>query len=146
MSHKRIKVLYIEDDPADVDFVQSALQQTVCDGFELSVMDDGEQAVKFVEGDEKFKALPRPQLVLLDLNLPKVSGKEILKALKSKDLFKKVPVIIFSTSAARPDVEETYALGASGFITKPMNFDGYKSVMKKLHDYWLTVCTVPEKN
>lgn len=143
VDEKKINLLYVEDDEADVDFVQTALRQTNCRGFSIHVVADGEEALKFFGRDEKFKHMPMPQIVLLDLNLPKIGGKELLRRLKATENLKRIPVVILSTSSVERDVNEAYALGASGYVTKPDNFDGYKEVMKQMHDYWTEVCELP---
>ena len=146
MRRSKINVLYIEDDEADVEFIQSALHATNSGGFEIRVLEDGEQALKFLNRHKEFKNDPAPSLVLLDLNLPKVHGKDVLRRLKESDEFKHVPVVVLSTSSVQADIDETYGIGASGFITKPANFEGYKAAVKQIHDYWTSVCSLPHEN
>lgn len=140
---KKLNVIYVEDDEADVDFVRSALSATSSEGFNITVLEDGEQAVNFFKQNGDSNGFIAPHLVFLDLNLPKVSGFSVLKHIKASDHFKEIPVVVLSTSQVVADVKEAYRIGANGFVTKPANFDGYKETMKRIHDYWLKACVLP---
>lgn len=137
MPIKPVDILYVEDDVMDVDIAKTALG-LVCEPhlYNMAVMEDGEKAVKFIENPENPSGSPRPDLILLDLNLPKVHGREVLRKIKGSKDYKNVPVIVLSTSRVQRDIDETYELGACAYLTKPNELDGYKETFKAICDFW----------
>lgn len=148
MKTDSMEVLYIEDDAADVDFAQMAFREVGGENIKLNVVMDGEQAVKSlgINGSSGVKNPVKPTLVLLDLNIPKVHGKELLKLIKKSDHLNKTPVVILSTSEYQKDIDETYRLGASGYFTKPADFDEYKEIFQAIYNYWGQKAKLPSKN
>ena len=129
---RAINILYVEDDDADVDLVRTALKHIDRHDVAIEVAGDGEQALDRVNRPGGS----RPDLVLLDLNLPRIHGREVLNEIRSAERWKTVPVLILSTSKVQDDVDEAYALGATAYVVKPADFHEYKAVMKSICDFW----------
>ena len=147
MAKSRIDVLYVEDDASDAEFVRTALKESGDDcRITLRIVEDGEEALKYLKKVEPHEGAMTPDLVLLDLNLPKVSGKQVLKEMKASPNLRRTPVVIFSTSEVQVDVDETFEAGACGYITKPSGFDRYRDVVKMLTDYWSKASSVPSRS
>ena len=104
---------------------------------------DGEQALAFLRREGAYAEAPRPKLVLLDLNLPRKDGREVLEELKSDSTLSRIPVIVLTTSAAESDILHSYDLQANCFITKPLDLDEYFSVVRSIEDFWLTTARLP---
>jgi len=141
-----MEVLYIEDDEADVDFVRTVLNDLGYNDFNITVVEDGEEAIKFLTKEGPYAKVISPDLILLDLNLPKINGKEILKHIKRSANLKNIPVIIFSTSGVQEEVDETYQLGSSGYFKKPNTYEGYKKIFGAIYAYWTANALLPSKN
>ncbi len=144
MTH-RIKVLLVEDNQADVELMTETMEMSkiLCD---LAVVNDGEQALKYLrrEGDEYANA-SRPDLIFLDLNLPMVSGYEVLEVIKNDDSLKKIPVVILTSSTAEEDICNSYNLHASAYVNKPVDLTGFSQIVQAIDDFWLTVVKYPKK-
>lgn len=131
-----MKVLFIDDNEADRRIVKEAF--AACgEDIVLYTAEDGEMALRFLGHEGEFVEMPKPDLILLDLNLPGAHGKEILKEIKSRPETKGIPVIIFTSSAFQQDVCESYRLNASCFINKPMRYTELVSQIKRLCDFWV---------
>ena len=133
-------ILLVEDLPADAGLVRAALQEGrfFCS---LDVVEDGEQALAYLRG-----AIPgsrRPDLVLLDLNLPRLNGRDVLRALKDDPDLRTVPVVVLTTSDVERDIEASYSLGAVGFVTKPLDVSEFFQAIHAIEDYWFTVVRLP---
>jgi CheY-like chemotaxis protein len=137
-----LEILLVEDNPAD-----ARLTREVFEGGRLSthlnVVADGEQAIAFLRREGIYEAAPRPKLVLLDLNLPRKDGREVLEELKSDRVLCRIPVIVLTTSAAESDILRSYELQANCFITKPLDLDEYFSVVRAIEDFWLSTARLP---
>ena len=144
---KPVDILYVEDDELDVDLVKTALD-VVCESnqFEMDVAEDGERALRLLMGAGDGHAVRKPDLILLDLNLPGVHGLELLKIIKTSAELSKIPVVIFSTSAAPPDVDESYRLGACGYLVKPHELQAYRETFKALSAYWFQNVVLPSQS
>ncbi|WP_426571549.1 response regulator [Aquihabitans sp. McL0605] len=138
------RILLVEDDPGDVLITRESLaeSQVACD---LSVVDDGQMALDYLHKRGAYADAPTPHLVLLDLNLPKVSGHEVLAEVKGDPDLAPIPVIVLSTSAADEDVLQTYALHANAFITKPVDFDRFHDVVRSIDHFFLNVAQLPRR-
>jgi two-component system, chemotaxis family, response regulator Rcp1 len=137
-----IEILLVEDNPGDVRLTQEALK----DGKilnNLSVVSDGVEAMAFLLREGKFTDAPRPELILLDLNLPKKDGREVLAEIKSQPDLKRIPVVILTSSAAEQDIVKSYNLHANCYITKPVDLDQFIHVVKSIEQFWLTVVKLP---
>jgi two-component system, chemotaxis family, response regulator Rcp1 len=137
-----LEILLVEDNPAD-----ARLTREVFEGGRLSthlnIVADGEQALAFLRREGIYEAAPRPKLVLLDLNLPRKDGREVLEELKSDRVLGRIPVIVLTTSAAESDILRSYELQANCFITKPLDLDEYFSVVRAIEDFWLSTARLP---
>lgn len=139
---KPLEVLLVEDDEDDVLLTREALKDSKVI-VSMSVAQDGEEALKRLRRQPPFETAPVPELVLLDLNLPRVSGREVLKELKSDPALKKIPVVVLTTSAADTDVLKCYDLGANCYITKPVDFEQFQRIIKVIDEFWLTIVKLP---
>ncbi len=138
-------VLLVEDDPGDVLIAQEALKASQLTS-KLTVVPDGVEAIKYLRRENGYSGVPRPDLILLDLNLPKKSGHEVLAEVKADPALRKIPVVVLTTSGAAEDVLRSYDLHANVFVTKPVDFDHFTSVIKQIDDFFLTVAQLPPGN
>jgi two-component system response regulator len=142
-----IDILYIEDDELDVQLARSALEHVCSPGlFNLSVVDDGEKALQFLKKHEPYEKTAFPDIVLLDLNLPKVQGRDILRFIKETSDLKKIPVIVLTTSQLQEDIDASYTLGANGYLTKPSELAEYRAKFKAICDFWIGRASLPTKS
>lgn len=139
---KPIDILLVEDNPADIRLTQEAFKQTAIANH-LHVVRDGAEAVVFLEQTDRFAHAPRPDMILLDLNLPKKDGREVLAWIKQSSKFKSIPVVILTTSKAEEDIAHTYQHHANCFITKPVDLDEFLEVVKRIEQFWLTIVQLP---
>ena len=141
-SHRPARVLLVEDNEADVRLTREALREAG-DDVRLSTVADGEQALAFLRRQGGFAEAPRPDLVLLDLNLPRKNGLEVLDELRADPALVQLPVIVLTSSAARPDVEAAYACGANAFVVKPHELDAFMDLIDAIRGFWLEVAQLP---
>lgn len=139
-----IEVLLVEDSPADVRLTQEALKEEKLH-VNLSVAADGVEAMAFLRREGEYARAPRPDLILLDLNLPKKDGREVLREIKSDEGLKNIPVVILTVSEAEEDVIKTYNLHANCYITKPLDLNQFSKVVKSIKDFWLTIVKLPSR-
>lgn len=144
-AEKNIEILLIEDNPGDVRLTLEALKEGRINN-KVQVMSDGEQAVDYLKRDAGSESRPLPDLILLDLNLPKLSGREVLEIIKADEALKHIPVIILTTSRAEDDILKSYQHYANCYITKPVDFEQFALVVKKLEDFWFSIVRIPHKN
>ena len=139
---KRIEILLVEDNPGDVELTLEALEDSKLSN-RIHVVDDGEKAMAFLRNEAPYAGMPRPDLVLLDLNLPRKDGREVLEEIKGDAKLRRTPVVILTSSAAETDVLRSYDLGANCYITKPMNLERFLEVVRNVHDFWLSIVVLP---
>ena len=139
---RAVEILLVEDNPGDVRLTQEALKEGKVAN-NLHVAMDGMEALAFLKAEGKFKERPRPDLVLLDLNLPKKDGREVLEEIKNDDALKKIPVVVLTTSQDEADILKTYKLHANCYITKPVDLDQFIKVVRSIEDFWLTLVKLP---
>ena len=137
-------VLLVEDDPGDVLIAEEALKASRLKS-KLTVVPDGVEALKYLRHEDGYQDVDRPDLILLDLNLPKKSGHEVLAEVKSDPELRRIPVVVLTTSGADEDVELSYDLHANVFVTKPVDFDHFTEVVKQIDDFFLSVASLPQK-
>jgi two-component system, chemotaxis family, response regulator Rcp1 len=137
-----IDVLLVEDSPGDVRLTQEALLDAN-QAVHLHVVTDGVEAMQFLRREGRHADAPVPDLILLDLNLPRMDGREVLAQIKEDDRLKTIPTIILTTSAAESDITKSYRLQANCYLTKPVQFDAFESVVKSINDFWLTRVKLP---
>jgi CheY-like chemotaxis protein len=139
------EILLVEDNPADVRLTQEVLRRGGR-AHHLNIARDGEQAMKMLRREGEYKALPTPDLILLDLNLPRKDGREVLAELKEDPRLRSIPVVILTTSRADRDVTTCYSLHANSYITKPVDLGEFESLMRELEKYWLGMVVLPPKS
>jgi len=137
-----VEILLVEDNPGDVRLTKEALREGKVYN-NLHWAKDGVEALEFLRQEGKHSAAPRPDIILLDLNLPKKDGREVLASIKNDDRFKQIPVVILTTSEAEEDVLRSYELHANCYITKPVDLDKFIVVVQSIDRFWLTVVTLP---
>jgi CheY-like chemotaxis protein len=137
-----IDILLVEDNPADVELTLEAFEQSGVDS-KLYVTTNGVDALRFLRREGEFAHVPRPAMVLLDLNLPRKGGREVLSEIKRDDGLKTIPVVVLSSSAAVDDVVASYGLHANSYIQKPTNFSRFLDIVKTLDAFWFNVVSLP---
>ena len=137
-----VEILLVEDNPGDAELTAMALMEgKVCN--HLSVVSDGVEALAFLRGESPYENPPRPDLILLDLNLPKKDGREVLKEIKESPSLRTIPVVILTTSSSDADVLQSYHLHANCYISKPVDLDGFIKVVQSIDNFWLSVVKLP---
>jgi CheY-like chemotaxis protein len=139
-----IQILLVEDDPGDVLITREAFADNKVRN-ELSVVSDGEAAMAFLRREEEFADAPRPDLILLDLNLPRKAGHEVLAEIKSDSDLQRIPVVVLTTSDAEEDILRSYDLHANAYVTKPVDFDRFLDVVRQIDDFFVTVVKLPTR-
>jgi two-component system, chemotaxis family, response regulator Rcp1 len=142
LSRQPVEILLVEDSPGDVCLTQEGLKSARVRN-RLSVVSDGEQAISFLERKQPFEQAPRPHLILLDLNLPKLNGREVLARIRKDPSLKHIPVVILTTSDAESDILASYELQASSYVTKPVGFEQFMHAIKTIESYWLELVKLP---
>jgi chemotaxis family two-component system response regulator Rcp1 len=139
-----IRILLIEDNPGDVRLTQEALSEGRLDN-EILIARDGEEGLDCVYSRGKFAGYPRPDIILLDLNLPRIDGQEVLRIIKTDSSLRRIPVIVLTTSKAEEDILRAYDLDANAYITKPVDVDEFLKVIRATEDFWLAIVKLPSK-
>jgi CheY-like chemotaxis protein len=139
-----IEILLVEDSAGDVRLVQENLKESKVRNA-LNVVGDGMEAMAYLRKEGKYKDAPRPDLVLLDLNLPKKDGRQVLKEMKSDENLKCIPVVVLTISKAEEDIMKSYSLHANAYISKPVDLNQFLKVVKAIEEFWLTVVKLPVK-
>jgi chemotaxis family two-component system response regulator Rcp1 len=137
-----IEILLVEDNPGDVRLCQEALKDSKVLN-NLHVTADGVEALEFLRRQGKFADAIRPDLILLDLNLPRKDGREVLAEIKEDEYLRRIPVVILTVSSAEEDILRTYNLHANCYITKPVDFDQFTKVVQQIEDFWFTIVKLP---
>jgi len=137
-----VEILLVEDNPGDERLTREALREGKV-YHNLHWVKDGVQAMEFLRRQGKYANVPRPDIVLLDLNLPKKDGREVLEEIKTDEDLKRIPVVVLTTSKAEEDVLRTYNLHANCYVTKPVDLEKFIVVVKSIDVFWLTVVTLP---
>jgi len=139
---KVIDVLLVEDDPGDVLMTREAFEHYKIRN-KLHVVSDGEEAVQFLRREGEYADAVRPDLILLDLNLPRVDGREVLALVKGDEKLRSIPVVVLTTSEAEEDILKSYHLHANAYVTKPVDFDRFLDVVRKIDEFFVTVVKLP---
>ena len=139
---QKFEILLVEDNPGDAFLTREALREGRF-AHTLSVVEDGEEAMHFLRKQGKYQDAPRPDLILLDLNLPKMDGRELLAEIKEDTQLRHIPVIVLTTSDARQDVWGAYKLHANCYLTKPIQMEDFLQKVRSVEDFWLTVVKLP---
>ncbi len=139
---KRMNILSVEDNPGDVRLIKESIRGGKAANC-LHVVQDGMEALLFLHCEGKFADVPRPDLILLDLNLPKKDGREVLAEIKADEQLRKIPVVVLTTSQADEDILKAYGLNANCYVTKPMDLEDFMRVVKSIEEFWLTIVRLP---
>jgi CheY-like chemotaxis protein len=137
-----VEILLAEDNPGDVKLTRKALEQGKLVN-NLHVVTDGVETMQYLRNEGEFADTPRPDLILLDLNMPRKDGRDVLEELKGDDDLKRIPVVVLTSSDAEEDVVKSYELHANAYLTKPVDFDGFLEVINTLEEFWLEVVKLP---
>ncbi len=137
-----VEILLVEDNPGDVRLTQEAIKEDKMIA-NLHVVIDGQEAMAFLRNEGNFTDAPCPDLILLDLNLPKKDGREVLADIKKDETLKQIPVVVLTTSQSEEDILKAYKLNANCFITKPVDMDQFVKVVKAIDNFWFTVVKLP---
>ncbi|KOX27516.1 chemotaxis protein CheY [Saccharothrix sp. NRRL B-16348] len=137
-----IDVLLVEDDPGDALMTQEAFEHHKIRN-QLHVVRDGVEALEFLRRQGPYEDAPRPGLILLDLNLPKMDGREVLAEIKADETLRPIPVVVLTTSEAEEDILRSYNLHANAYVTKPVDFDRFIEVVRQIDDFFVTVVKLP---
>lgn len=138
------EVLLVDDNPADIDLTREVLANSKRH-FHVNVMTDGEEAISFLRREGGHATAPTPDLVVLDLNLPRRDGRQVLSDIKSDPALAKIPVVIFTTSQAQSDISRSYDLGANCYLRKPGNLQDFIAVVQSMADFWLGFASLPQR-
>jgi CheY-like chemotaxis protein len=137
-----VEILLAEDNSGDVTHTRKALEKgNIINN--LHVVTDGVEALAFLNQEGAYADKPRPDLVLLDLNMPRKDGRDVLETVKNDDQLKRIPVVVMTSSEAEEDILQSYDLHANAYLTKPVDFDGFIDIVERIEDFWLTVVKMP---
>jgi two-component system response regulator len=139
---KPAEILLVEDSPTDVLLAQEALEHAKVLNT-LHIVNDGVEALAFLRRQPPYVDVPRPDLILLDLNLPRKDGREVLAEVKNDETLKRIPVVVLTTSRAEEDIFKAYGLHANCYVTKPVDFDQFAEVVKAIESFWFTIVALP---
>ena len=141
---KPVEILLVEDNEGDVGLIEEVFEEAKIRN-NLHVAEDGEEAMLYLHGEGKFSGSPRPDIILLDLNLPKKDGREVLREIKEDNNLRNIPVVIITTSNAEKDILRAYGLHANAYINKPLDFDQFIKVVESIGNFWLEIVKLPTK-
>lgn len=140
----KIKILLVEDNPADADLTRETLESSKILS-ELDVVCDGIEAMAYLRREGNYAKAPRPDIILLDLNLPRKDGREVLADLKADPALRRIPVIVLTSSETEEDVLRSYDLQASAYVTKPVDLAGFGKIVRAIEGFWFSVVTFPPR-
>jgi CheY-like chemotaxis protein len=138
----KVEILLVEDNPGDVRLITKAFEECRLRNH-ISVVEDGVEAVAFLHRQGNYASAPRPHLILLDLNLPRKSGREVLEEIKADPKLRRIPVVVLTTSSAEQDLLRSYNLHANCYISKPVDLEQFVVVVRSIEDFWLSVVRLP---
>jgi two-component system, chemotaxis family, response regulator Rcp1 len=144
MNVRPVQILLVEDNPGDARLTQEVFKLNKMPKT-LSVVEDGVEALAFLRQEGKYADAPRPDLILLDLNLPKKDGRQVLAAIKSDTSLRRIPVVVLTTSRDQEDILHAYDLNANCFLTKPVDFDQFAKLVEAIEEFWLKVVELPKE-
>jgi CheY-like chemotaxis protein len=140
-----VRVLLVEDSPGDVRLTREAFREADA-SIQLHVAPDGVEAMAFLRRQGDYDGAPRPDLILLDLNLPRMDGREVLATIKADEELRTIPTVILTTSVAADDILRSYELQANVYLSKPVQLDAFENIVKSINDFWLTKARLPLRN
>ena len=139
-----VHVLLVEDSPGDVRLTREAFREANM-SIQMYVASDGVEAMAFLRQEAPYNDAPRPDLILLDLNLPRMDGREVLAHIKADDSLKTIPTVILTTSEAEADIVKSYQLQANSYLSKPVGLEAFESLVKSINDFWLVRAKLPQR-
>ncbi len=139
---KPVEILLVEDNPADIRLVEEAMKEGKVLNH-ISVVQDGIEAIAFLHRQGKYKSAPRPDIILLDLNLPKKDGREVLAEIKGNNELRRIPIVVLTSSQAEKDILKSYHLNANCYISKPVDLEQFIEVVKSLENFWFHIVKLP---
>jgi two-component system response regulator len=142
MCNQPLQVLLVEDDPGDVELTKEALKQSKL-LINLNVVNDGEEAIAYLHQEGEYADAPRPSLILLDLNLPGMNGREVLQEIKNDERLRAIPVVVLTTSDSQKDILNSYELGGNCYVTKPLGLKEFVKMVQSIEAFWFTVVKLP---
>ncbi|HEY9727059.1 MAG TPA: response regulator [Chroococcales cyanobacterium] len=138
-------MLLVEDDVGDIDLTKEALEESKLQ-VSLNVVRDGVEAIAYLRREGEYTQATRPDLILLDLNLPRLNGREVLQEIKNDDKLKLIPIVVLSTSDTHEDIRSSYDLGANCYINKPLGMDEFIKIVQAIENFWFTIVQLPHQN
>ncbi|MGB9939097.1 response regulator [Methanosarcina sp.] len=144
IASRPIEILLVEDSKGDIGLIEEVFEEARIRN-NLHIAEDGEEAILFLNKKGRFLDAPRPDIILLDLNLPRKDGREVLQEVKGDPNLRNIPIVVLTTSKAEEDILRSYDLHANAYITKPADFDQFVKVIKSIEDFWLQVVKLPSK-
>jgi CheY-like chemotaxis protein len=141
---KPVEILLVEDDPGDVLITREAIESSKLAN-NLNVVSNGEEALAYLRQESPYERAARPGLVLLDLNLPRLDGREVLAEVKADPDLRRIPIVILTTSSADEDIIRSYDLHANAYVTKPVDFDQFMSVVRQIDEFFISIVTLPPR-
>lgn len=145
MMVKTSQILLVEDNPGDVWLVKNAIQ-SADSHVAISVAVDGREALDFLRRENSFASSPRPDIIVLDLNLPRVNGRDVLREIKQDPVLRTIPVVVLTSSSAEEDILKAYELNANCYVTKPLELNKYQEVVRGIRRFWLETVNLPGNN
>ncbi|MGB3585810.1 MAG: response regulator [Tunicatimonas sp.] len=139
-----IEVLLVEDSEADAALVEESLEDSKLK-VKLHIVQDGVEAVNYLNKQGEFQDVGTPDIIILDLNLPRKDGREVLEEIKGDEYLKRIPVVVLTTSSAEEDIYRSYKLHANCYITKPLDFDQFSKIVASIEDFWFTIVKLPPR-
>ncbi len=140
-----IQVLLVEDNPADADLMRETIEASKL-RLDLSTVKDGVEAIQYLRGEGAFANAKRPDLILLDLNLPRMNGRQVLASVKNDADLRGIPVVVLTSSSAEQDIVQSYNLGANCYVIKPVDLKAFQAIVKQVESFWFTVVKLPVKD
>jgi CheY-like chemotaxis protein len=141
---KPVEILLAEDNPGDITLTKKALERNKLAN-NLHVVTDGVEALEFLRQEGEYTDKPRPDLILLDLDMPRKDGRDVLEELEDDDDLRRIPVVVLTSSEAEEDIAKSYQLNANAYVTKPVDFDGFSEIVNRIENFWFKIVTFPEK-
>ena len=138
-----VEILLVEDSPEDADLTFEALKDVKIKNH-LHVVEDGVEAMAFLRQEGSYAGAPRPDLILLDFNMPRKDGREVLAEIKTDDSLRRIPVVVLTTSQAQEDIIKAYDLNANCYISKPVDYEEFMTVIRNIENFWFTIVKLPE--
>lgn len=137
-----VDILMVEDDPGDVELTKEALEDSKL-SINLHVVEDGVQALRYLQKKDEYSEVTSPDLILLDLNMPRKDGREVLAELREDPKLRSIPVVVLTTSEADEDIIKSYGLGANCYVTKPVGLEQFSRVIQSIESFWFTIVKLP---